>query len=1180
MPRFSGVFAALIATVAFLIAPLERTRAAHSPHQAPSAAHSKTAAGRSLPLLFETASDSDAAFVARSSGYGIRVTAGGAALRLPADVVSRTVELSFPGAQTRRVLPEADGDTRVNYLVGARDSWRTEVPAYERLRLAGLYPGVDAVFYGSGGSLEYDLIISPGASIDPIRVAYSGADSVTSDGDTLTVRTGAATLVQRPVNAYQDIDGHRLPVRARYVVSHNEVRFSVGAYDHRHTLVLDPVITYSTYLGSTGNDGVLSMRTDGGSRLYVAGWADQGDFPVPSLQSHTASGSTPQSDGYVAKFEPDGSIDWLTFIGGNAEDEAMSLDIGGDGDIYVGGATRSTDFPTTAGSFHPGTPASGDQDSFVLRLSADGSTLRYSTCLGAPQPWGGAGAAGIRVDTEGRAYIVGQTGSSAFPVTIAASRGASLPGLDNRDAFVARVSSDGSTLDWSRLLAGSKWETATSLHLDQYDNVYVVGSTTSDDFPAVNALFPDKSGPGDQTGNGGHDGFLARLEVTGYLDFSTYLGGTGEDDMYGVAQGQYDRIYVGGTTTSDGLSPFTKPSPPGQSSGILFEIAANGSSEINARYLPTSGYSTIRSIAVGRDWSVWTAGETDGNGWPWVDPNRTNYTFLQSAYGGGQTDIGIEQWGADINTLEYSALFGGSGDDRATAIASDSLVGDIYFGGGTTSQDYPVLNAVQNAPHDANLEGIVDRLACAITELEPVPVQPATGGPDQTRSVADPWCLITGTSDAPWLHVTGTSGAAVTFSTDANSTTSARTGHITITGRTVVAVTQAAGAGSSTGGTVDEIVLNASDARNVEGRWREVPDSLHGTILSEPDQGDPKLSAPLASPANDFEFTFAADANRPYHLWIHGLAQNDSYLNDSAWVQFSDSVDGSGNPVWRVGTTDGTFVSLEPCAGCGEQGWGWRDNQYGGGLGANVVFATSGMHTMRIQQREDGFSIGQVTLSAVKYLASAPGANRNDTTVLQKPSGATASTDEVVVYAAMSPFVTGNWITESDATAAGGARLWEPDQGAPKVTAPSSAPSNYFEITFDADAGKPYHLWLRMKAENDSYTNDSVWVQFSGSVDASGNSVYRIGTTSGAWVSLEECSGCGEQGWGWQDNAYGSPGDLGPAIYFAQSGPQTLRIQQREDGVSIDQIVLSAVRYATAAPGTARNDATILPRTQ
>ena len=163
--------------------------------------------------------------------------------------------------------------------------------------------------------------------------------------------------------------------------------------------------------------------------------------------------------------------------------------------------------------------------------------------------------------------------------------------------------------------------------------------------------------------------------------------------------------------------------------------------------------------------------------------------------------------------------------------------------------------------------------------------------------------------------------------------------------------------------------------------------------------------------------------------------------------------------------------------------------------------------------------------------------------------------------------------------AAGNSTLFTADLGAPKLATPEAAPANYIDITFTADAFKPYHLWLRMKAQNDAWTNDSVWVQFSGSVDAAGNPVNRIGTTSGTWVSLEECSGCGEQGWGWQDNAYGSPGDLGAPIYFAASGPQTIRIQVREDGLALDQIVISAGRYLSSAPGAAKNDTTILRQT-
>jgi hypothetical protein len=163
----------------------------------------------------------------------------------------------------------------------------------------------------------------------------------------------------------------------------------------------------------------------------------------------------------------------------------------------------------------------------------------------------------------------------------------------------------------------------------------------------------------------------------------------------------------------------------------------------------------------------------------------------------------------------------------------------------------------------------------------------------------------------------------------------------------------------------------------------------------------------------------------------------------------------------------------------------------------------------------------------------------------------------------------------SDSTAAQGVRLANPNAGAAKLTTASPSPADSFTMTFDADAGKPYHLWLRMKADANHYANDSVYVQFSGTVTAGGAPAYRIGTTSALPVVLEDTNGAGVSGWGWNDNGWAS---LGPAIRFAASGPQTLMVQVREDGVSIDQIVLSAAAYLTRSPGSLKNDSTIVAR--
>jgi hypothetical protein len=179
------------------------------------------------------------------------------------------------------------------------------------------------------------------------------------------------------------------------------------------------------------------------------------------------------------------------------------------------------------------------------------------------------------------------------------------------------------------------------------------------------------------------------------------------------------------------------------------------------------------------------------------------------------------------------------------------------------------------------------------------------------------------------------------------------------------------------------------------------------------------------------------------------------------------------------------------------------------------------------------------------------------------------------MHPAAAPVVVGNWIVNPDATAATGASLLNPNANAAKISAALAAPLDYFEMTFDASAGTPYRLWMRGKATADSWANDSVWVQFSDSV-VNGVEASRIGTTSGTSWSLEQCSGCGVMGWGWEDNGWGAPNAMGPLITFATSGTHTIRVQVREDGVALDQIVLSPATYLNTSPGANQNDTTIV----
>jgi phosphatidylserine/phosphatidylglycerophosphate/cardiolipin synthase-like enzyme len=392
-----------------------------------------------------------------------------------------------------------------------------------------------------------------------------------------------------------------------------------------------------------------------------------------------------------------------------------------------------------------------------------------------------------------------------------------------------------------------------------------------------------------------------------------------------------------------------------------------------------------------------------------------------------------------------------------------------------------------------------------------------------------------------------------------------------------------------------EIVVWASNATARAGAWILENDvtAAGGRKMRHPNAGAAKVASASASPANYFELTFDAEANRGYRLWIRGKADSNQWANDSVFVQFSGSVTSGGSPTWRIGTTSATEINLEECNGCGVSNWGWQDNGYGNNvLGPLVYFASTGPQTIRFQTREDGLSIDQVVLSPETFLTARPGAAKNDTTILGETDGGGGGEEppppppdpsgdpgDVVLHAgAASPVVAGGWRIESDASAASGKLVRHPNAGAAKQASALASPTHYVELTFDADAGKAYRLWIRGRADGNYWGNDSVFVQFSGSVDANGAARWRIGTTAAAEVNLEDCSGCGLSGWGWQDNGWGV-NVMGPLVYFAASGPQTIRIQTREDGLAIDQVVVSSSMFVNDAPGALKNDTTILSPT-
>jgi hypothetical protein len=389
----------------------------------------------------------------------------------------------------------------------------------------------------------------------------------------------------------------------------------------------------------------------------------------------------------------------------------------------------------------------------------------------------------------------------------------------------------------------------------------------------------------------------------------------------------------------------------------------------------------------------------------------------------------------------------------------------------------------------------------------------------------------------------------------------------------------------------NDIVLWTSTvpASDLHGDWTRMTDPLAagGALVANPDRNRGRIAPALASPQNYFEMRFSATRATAYHLWIRMRAQDNSRSNDSVHVQFSDSVNAQNQPIIRIGTASSTEPILQAGPSGGPvHGWGWTDNGWGS-LGSPIYFAADGTHTIRVQQREDGPRIDQIVLSPTTFATRAPGERRDDDTILpaagavtgssSTPTSPSSSTIVIRPATAAAGRTYGSWQVVSDSTAAGGQAIRNPDRGASRIAPALTNPVSYFEATFTASAGRAYHVWVRMRADGDSLSNDSVHIQFNDSLTTSGSPVVRIGTTSSLEMALQAGPNATYvRGWGWTDNGWGS---LGPNVMFASTGTHTIRVQQREDGPRIDQIVISPDTYLTTAPGSRVDDRTILAAT-
>jgi uncharacterized protein (TIGR03437 family) len=673
------------------------------------------------PLNFETnqgQADSQVKFLSRGDGYSLFLTSREAVftLRPPAGAKAapKVFRMALRGANRATKVTGADKLAGVsNYYIGGDTSkWRSGITTYGKVKYQGIYPGVDAVFYGNQRQLEYDFVVAPGADPRQISLALTGAaPSLDSDGNVVLKLADGDLALKKPV-VYQNVAGEKRFVEASYAIAGNNVSFRLGEYDRNQTLVIDPVFTYLTYLGGSSVDRIGSITAvgqvfspsqalaiDSAGNVYVAGETLSTDFPLVTPYQSTTK--TTNYTAFVSALNSTGTaLLYSTYLGGGGnggEDLASSIAWDSfDNAVYVGGTTTNANFPTTAGAFQTKNPNSRSF-AFVAKFSASGQ-LTNSTLLG---PGGGDGVGlGVAADALGQAYVVGytsynnctpQTSQNCFPTT----PGAVIPGSNvvngangNGDGFVSVLNPSLSTLLYSTILgdpngAQSNTSEAFGVTVDPNRNFYVVGVTGSPSLPTTAGAFQRTLGVansiplagfaakfGPVTSNGATLTYLTYLEATG-VGFGDFPGGVAAD-----SQGN---AYIGGYTNS--------PTFPVTAGAYNTACPLNG-----ARACPAAFVTKLNPTGTGLVWSAlvepasfFSAIQLDAQGNTYLIGNNSGAFVpvnpVQPAL--NQGGAFVAKLDATGSTLLFSSLIGGTdgvGSLALTGLAVDAP-GNIYIAG-------------------------------------------------------------------------------------------------------------------------------------------------------------------------------------------------------------------------------------------------------------------------------------------------------------------------------------------------------------------------------------------------------------------------------------------------------------------------------------------------------------------